>query len=173
LAQPLQVLARQLADSPAHAFALGLLRSSEVVSPLAQAAHIVSFSIVLGVAGMIALRVLGVGLRSQSPPEMGQRLYPWLAGALVVLLLTGSLLFLARPDRYLVNLAFQTKLALLLINMAFTAVLAVGLRRDARLSRETFWRGPAARALAGVSVLLWVATILAGRMIAYASSVSE
>ena len=173
MAQPLQVLAQQLTDSPAHAWALGLLRASQIVSPLAQAAHIVGFSIVLGVSGMIALRVLGLGLASQSPPEMGRRLYPWLGGALVVLLLTGALLFLAQPQRYLVNLAFQAKLALLLANLALTAVLAAGLRRDARHGREAFWRGPAARLLAAVSVLLWVATILAGRMIAYASSVSE
>jgi hypothetical protein len=104
---------------------------------------------------------------------MGRRLYPWLAGALIVLLLTGSLLFLARPERHLVNLAFQTKLALLLANLALTALLAAGLRRDARLGGETFWRGATARVLAAVSVLLWIATILAGRMIAYASSVAE
>lgn len=167
MAQPLQVLAQQLTDSPAHDWALILLRASPAVSPLAQAAHIVSFSIVVGVSGMIALRVLGMGLRSQSPPEMARRLYPWLAGALVVLLLTGSLLFLAKPQRYLVNAAFQIKLILLLINLALTAVLAAGLRR------ERFRPRPGPRVLAGLSVLLWVATILAGRMIAYATSVSE
>ncbi len=167
MAQPLQVLARQLTDSSAHAWALDLLRSSEIVSPLAQAAHIVGFSIVLGVSGMIALRVLDLGLASQSPPEMGRRLYPWLGVALVVLLLTGSLLFLARPERYLVNLAFQVKLSFLLVNLAMTAVLAAVLRR------ENGWRTAAARVLAAISVLLWIATILAGRMIAYASSVAE
>ena len=167
MAQPLQVLARQLTDSPAHTWALGLLRSSEIVSPLAQAAHIVGFSIVLGASGMIALRVLGLGLASQSPPEMSRRLYPWLGGALVVLLLTGSLLFLARPERYLVNSAFQAKLSFLLVNLAMTAVLAAVLRR------ETGWRTAAARVLAAISVLRWIATILAGRMIAYASAVAQ
>lgn len=167
MAQQLQALAQQLTDSPAHDWALSLLRASPTVSPLAQAAHIVSFSVVVGVSGMIALRVLGLGLRSQSPPEMARRLYPWLAGALVVLLMTGSLLFLARPLRYLVNTAFQIKLILLLINLAITAVLATALRR------ERFRPGPAPRLLAGLSVLLWIATILAGRMIAYATSVAE
>lgn len=167
MAQFLQVLAQLLTDSPAHDWALSLLRASPVVSPLAQAAHIVSFSIVLGVSGMIALRVLGLGLRSQSPLEMARRLYPWLVGALVVLLLTGSLLFLARPQRYLVNTVFQIKLVLLLINLALTAVLA------ARLRRNIYPSGWGPRALAGLSVLLWVATILAGRLIAYASSVAE
>lgn len=167
MAQSLQMLAQQLTDSPAHDWALSFLRASPAVSPLAQAAHIVSFSIVLGVSGMIALRVLGLGLKSQSPPEMARRLYPWLAGALVVLLLTGSLLFLARPQRYLVNAAFQVKLVLLLINLALTAVLA------ASLKREVYPSGWGPRLLAGLSVLLWVATILSGRMIAYVSTVGE
>ncbi len=167
MAQLLQMLAQLLTDSPPHDWALTLLRASPIVSPLAQAAHIVSFSIVVGVSGMIALRVLGLGLRSQSPPEMARRLYPWLAGALVVLLLTGSLLFLARPHRYLANTAFQIKLVLLLVNLALTAALAAGLRR------EGFRSGPGPRVLAGLSVVLWVATILAGRMIAYVSTVDE
>lgn len=165
MATPLQVLAQQLADSPAHEWALFLLRASPAVSPLAQAAHIVSFSIVFGVSGMIALRVLGLGLRSQSSPEMARRLYPWLAGALIVLLLTGGLLFLAKPQRYLVNAAFQLKLALLVVNVALTAALAGALRQPAP--------GLAPRVLAGLSASLWVATILAGRMIAYVPSVAE
>lgn len=167
MADLFQALAQLLTDSPAQAWSLSLLRASEVVSPLAQAAHVIGFSIVLGVSGMIALRILGLGLGSQSPPEMARRLYPWLAGALVVMLLTGSLLFLAKPQRYLVNLVFQIKILLLLTNLAITAVLAAGLRREA------FWRGAAARGLAGISALLWIATILAGRMIAYAPSAAE
>jgi hypothetical protein len=167
LAQPIQALAQSLTDSPVHAWALGLLRASEAVSPLAQAAHIIGFSIALGVSGMIALRILGLGLGSQSPPEMARRLYPWLAGALVVLLLTGALLFLAQPQRYLVNPVFQAKMLLLMANLTITAVLAAGLRR------EPYWRGVTARGLAGASALLWIATILAGRMIAYAPSAAE
>lgn len=167
MAQLLQLLAQYLADSPAHDGALTLLRASPAVSPLAQSAHIVSFSIVLGVSGLIALRVLGLGLASQPPPDMARRLYPWMSGALVVLLLTGALLFLAKPERYAVNLAFQTKIILLVINLGLTAGLAASLRRNTGAS------GLPTRACAGLSVLLWIATILAGRLIAYVSSAVE
>ena len=74
MAQFLQVLAEQLTDSPAHDWALSLLRASPAVSPLAQAAHIVGFSIVVGVSGMIALRVLG--LESLLPGQWDRAAWP-------------------------------------------------------------------------------------------------
>lgn len=169
LVQALQTLGAFLADSPAHDAALTLLRASPVVSPLAQVAHIIGFSIVIGAAGAIALRVLGIGVKSQAPQEMARRLYPWLGGALVVLVLTGSLLFLARPDRYLINPAFQLKMALLIANLVLTALLAAALPRRHVIAPWTTPRGAALRLAAGLSLAIWIATILAGRMIAYVS----
>ncbi len=166
MAQYIDAFGEWLNDSVLREHVRAFLRSQNFISPTIQSLHIVSFSVVLGTAGVIALRLLGLGAKGQDPQEMARRLYPWMWTALVILLLTGSMLFLNRPTRYLHNVSFQSKVFMLLAAVGLTAVLQWGLARG-----NDYWSAPArrpiGRAIAGVSLVLWVAIILAGRLIAY------
>ncbi len=150
-----------------HFWARDTLRGNNWVSPLIQSIHIVSVAAVIGAIGVIDLRILGLAARSQAPSEMASRLLPWLWTALVLLALTGFMLILNRPPRYLDNAAFLAKMLMLATAVILTLLLSRGLRRGDDYWFATPARLAAGRTLAGASVALWVGVILAGRWIAY------
>jgi hypothetical protein len=85
-----------------------------------------------------------------------------------VLLITGLTMCIGEPDRVLVNQIFWTKMVL----VVSVFLLTLGLRRpflEPSFKPGSVWRGRHARALAGLSLLLWAAVVVCGRWIAYGS----
>lgn len=156
----LRELARWIADSAAHDVAVNWLRNVPGLPPIAQTLHLVSIAVVLGSIVIFNLRVLRLMVPSQDPVEMSRRLAPWTWGALPVLLASGSLFVLARPHRYFVNPVFGIKLAALI---AACVLAAIGYALARRGKTESL----RARGVAFAGLLAWVATIFAGRWIAY------
>ena len=125
--------------------------SHEWVIPTIQSIHIVAISVALVSAFMIAFRALGWTGSDQSPAETMERFWPWLAGSLVVLLVTGALMVVGEPARELLAFSFWLKMCLV--------VLATTL---------TWWVGRSqAKALTFVTLLVWIGIIFLGRLIAY------
>lgn len=91
---------------------------------------------------------------------MAQRLMPWFWAALPVLFASGLIFVLARPGRYFSNPIFGIKMLLLLAATVTAAYIQRRARAEAALTVST-------KLLAGVSVLLWLTIVLAGRWIAY------
>lgn len=143
------------------------LQNVSWIIPAVQSVHIVCIAIVMGSVFLIDLRLLGVAGHSQSVSSLTKRLLPWVWCALVVLLITGSLLAIAEPVRSLMNPAFQAKMLMVLTVGFLTFYFQDVIRGD-----EAFWEmTPARRATAKltalVSLLLWVGIVFAGRWIAY------
>jgi hypothetical protein len=152
-----------LAETPLSLFIQGI----EWIIPLVQTIHILAIAVVMGSVGLIDLRLLGLAGRSQSIVSMAGRLLPAVWIALGVLACSGAILAIGEPLRSLANPAFHLKMLLLLVVVSLTLFLQRSLRTD-----PTFWElSPArrltARLTAVVSLLLWVAIIVAGRWIAY------
>jgi hypothetical protein len=160
MAEPLRELARALAHSGAHDLAVDLLRTVPGLPPIMQTLHLASIAVVLGSIVVLSLRVLGWAVPSQAPAEMSRRLAPWTWGALPVLIVSGSIFVLARPQRYFTNPMFGIKFALLIPALALTAALYA-------VTRRTESTPLAARVLAVASLLAWIGVVLAGRWIAY------
>lgn len=145
---------------------LGTVRG---VAPIVQTIHILSVTALMASVVFVNLRVLGLAVPSQQLSEMIRRLMPWTWGGLLLLLLTGSTFVVALPDRYLHNPVLGIKISMLIP----AVVLAVAFSRlSAR--EDNYWdassaRRRRARVMASVSLLLWMAVVLAGRWIAYAS----
>jgi hypothetical protein len=99
--------------------------------------------------------------------ELTRRLLPWLWCTLPVMLLSGLLFVLARPQRYFSNPIFGWKFALLLPAVALAGILHV-----ISIRRPDYWQvrtmRAAAKAIAAASLVLWIGVVLAGRWIAYA-----
>ncbi len=125
--------------------------------------HTIGMGFLAGGSMAIDLRILGFAPRMQLAPMRKFFLVLWLA--LAVNAVSGILLLIAYPTKALTNPVFYLKLVLI-------AVAVVILRR---IEREVFDdasvdQRPLAtkvRVLAAVSLLSWVATITAGRLLAY------
>jgi hypothetical protein len=161
-------LGRWLAATPLSRAAHDALNSSGLVAPIDETLHILALTTLFASAAVLHLRVLGAVGQDRPLGPLARRLLPLTWGALGVLLLTGGLLVMNRPGRYLRNDMFVAKMALLTLGVAWTLVLQFGFSLD-----EGFWERTAARrrtAQGGAiaALVLWSGVIVAGRWIAYA-----
>lgn len=140
------------------------LRESSVAYPLANAAHILAIGLIVGTTVALDLRLLGL-FRSYELRALGPPLARIAAAGVILAAITGFLLFIVQPVTYVRNEAFLIKLGLVGLGIANAAILH-GLPH---------WR----RALAGqgvartlklsalLSLLIWVAAVVAGRWIGF------
>ena len=161
-------IARAIAGTPLSQTIYQTLRTVRGVAPIVQTIHILSVTALMASVVFINLRVLGWAVPSQQLSEMLRRLMPWTWTALLLLLLSGSVFVLALPNRYLHNPVLGIKISMLIPVIILAVVFArLGRREDdywdASLSRKR-----RAKAMASVSLVLWVMVVLAGRWIAYA-----
>jgi hypothetical protein len=140
------------------------------VVPTSQSIHIVCVCLVFTSALMINLRLLGVGASGRTISQLTKTLVPWMWGALVVLLLTGTVQTIAEPVRQFVTPAFWAKMCMIIIVAAMTGVFARKVRANAARWDAAGTRPAAARAFAIGSSILWIAIIICGRFIAYTSA---
>ena len=119
--------------------------------PTVQSIHIAGIGIALVSACMIVFRVLGWTADDQTLLETRQRFWPWLAGALAVLALTGAIMVIGEPSRELLAFSFWLKMLLVISGTWLTWMIS---RRGAS-------------SLAALTLLVWVAIIFLGRLIAY------
>lgn len=135
-----------------------LVRRSVWAYPVLESVHIAAFATLVGSLLLLELRVFGV------QPALPLPAFAWLAvrTALVAFALaaaSGSLLFISAATELAANPAFRLKLVLILMAGVNALVFHArdSLRRQDQMAR---WQ-------AGASLLIWLAVIAAGRMIAY------
>ena len=160
-------LVEVISTSVVREYVLWALMNIPGLPPVAQAIHIMGIAVVVASIMMIALRFLNIAVPSQSPTEMISRLMPWLWCALLVMLMTGVIFIIARPDRYFYNPIVVWKFSFLsgglLLAMALHAM---------NMYQNGFWESSdrrliAARVLSVLTILSWLGVIFAGRWIAY------
>lgn len=146
------------ATAPAQA-----MRGNAWLYPAVETVHILGFVLLVGAVAMFDLRVLGFG-RALPVRALAHHLLPWSAGSVLVVVPSGLLMLSAQAGEMLGNPVFLLKLAL---------VAAAGLNALA-FHLSPWWRGGAAGAVprrarvqALLSLLLWMAVIACGRMLAY------
>ena len=161
-------LIRALDGSAVNALAVRLLSEVPGFPPIIQTVHLLGITAIMGSVVMIDLKVLGLAIPSQSTPDVIRRLMPWTWCALPILAVSGLVFVFARPQRYFVNPVFGTKFALLVPALILAAALQVMSARNPGLWKEPGAARVSARAIAAVSLLLWIGVVLAGRWVAYA-----
>ena len=135
--------------------------------PTLQSIHILAIAIVMSSIAMLDLRLAGFLGREQSMRGLTLRFYPWIWGALAVLLATGLLQIMAEPARELLNWIFWTKMGLIVGAILFTAPVQRMLE-DCRYRDLSARKRRIVRTCAVLSLVLWVAVLTCGRWIAYA-----
>jgi len=135
--------------------------------PVIQSLHIVGIGIAVGSALMITLRVLGWAGTDQSLSQTLRRFGPWLTGALLLLLASGSLLIVAEPVRELVTLSFWLKMACVATLAVIATMFQASVKKQPQLWEQTLIRRRSVRLAAMLTFVLWGCIIILGRLIAY------
>jgi hypothetical protein len=136
--------------------------------PIVQSAHVLGITVFLGLSVMLDLRTLGFSFREVRASEVAAQTLPWVAVSGLSTLVTGMLLFLAEPSRFVANPFFAVKAVALVLAAVNLLVFHLGV-----YSRVAEWddtgRPPlAARASAVFSLTLWAIVLIASRFVAYA-----
>lgn len=116
--------------------------------------HTFGLAVVVGANAVVDLRLLGMAPRI--PIQALRPLFPIMWWAFALNFVTGVLLFMADATTKAGQRMFYIKLAMIVLALVVTR------RVWKRLDRDTDLRG-----LAAVSLLLWTAAIIAGRLLAY------
>lgn len=142
------------------------MRDSMWLYPAVETVHIVGFTILVGAVIMFDLRVLGLSKRV--PVRMlASHLLPWGATALVLIVPAGLLMFSSDAGNLVSNRAFVLKMLLLMLAGANAAAFHMGVFRTAPQWDHGVTAPLAARLHAAASLLIWLAIVTCGRMIAY------
>jgi hypothetical protein len=143
------------------------LHESIWVYPIVESVHVLTLSLFLGLTVIIDLRLLGASLSATPVSQVMRRLGPWMLAGFAVMVVSGALLFYAAPVRTYSSIFFRLKMTFLL--MAGLNVAVFHLTTSRTMPQWDLDRRPPIRArLAGaVSLALWAAIAVCGRMIAY------
>lgn len=134
--------------------------------PVVEIFHIIGFVILVGGIVVLDLRLLGL---SKALPVrlLARHVLPWSLGALLLIVPSGLLMFIAHAGDFVANTAFITKMVLLLCAGANAAAFHAGVFRGAAdwdIAAEV----PAAAKLhALASLLIWAGVLACGRLLAY------
>jgi hypothetical protein len=80
--------------------------------------HVAAITFVVGMIAVVDLRLIGLASRKSAVSDLCREALPWTWTAFAISALTGAVLFLAQPVKYVGNFAFQMKFAV----MALAAV---------------------------------------------------
>jgi hypothetical protein len=127
----------------------------------------VGLALFVGTAAMLDFRLTGVALRQVPVSQMVARLFPWIAAGFVVMAGSGSLLFFSNPVVYYGNVFFRIKMALLVLAGANAWVFHYRLYPGVAQWDEAAVPPRRIRRAGAISLALWAALIMAGRLIYY------
>lgn len=126
-----------------------------------EAIHLVGLCLLGGALLVVDLRLFGAGLRKSSISELGSQAHPWLVGATILMLVTGTLLWVSEPIKLYYNDSFWWKVRALPFALIFTYTIR---RRVVRAATEASGR---TRIVGFVSLALWFTVAAAGRWIGF------
>ena len=143
------------------------IRESAWGYPILETAHVASIVFFAGLVIVMDLRLVGLAFTHAPLTQIQRRLFPWQMAGFVPSTATGLLLCCIDPLRYYGNVFFWVKLGMLVLaGINALAFHRTTYRTAARWDEDP--QVPGTVRLAGaVSLLLWSAIIVSGRLIAF------
>lgn len=145
---------------------LEVLRNGKYSIPVLQSFHLAGITAVLGVVCILALRLLGIGMLKISLRTLYRELSGWFLAFLIITLVSGFIIAIIDPTRYLANTSFRVKMACLAASILFHYTIFRSVVRNAP-DEETPRTTPSLAVLGCVSLVLWFSVGWAGRFIAF------
>ncbi len=142
-------------------FAVFIGRQDQMVGAVAQLVHIAGLILVLAPILLISLRLFGTGLVSQTPEQLARATAPFIWIGLVLLALSGIIIFLPVAAHYYPNPIFRFKFVLLgfalLFHLTWYRKVVYGNGGVAWINGST----------AAVALVAWFGVAYAGRFIGF------
>lgn len=146
------------------------IRDSLFLFPLIESTHVFGLALVFGTIAIIDLRLLGIASTQRSFQRMSSDILKWTWAAFALTALTGALMFSTNARVYYHNSFFRTKMLLL----ALSGINMLVFERTAGRTIHSWNKAPSAptvgKAVAVVSLTLWISIIFMGRLIGFTTS---
>jgi hypothetical protein len=134
------------------------MASSVWAYPIVETLHMCAIVMVVGTAAIVDFRLIGWRLRSMPVAELATQLAPWTHAGIIGILMTGPLLFVTDPDRYVGNFYFRLKMTCLALTILFDFFVGRRLRASGNTAGEF-----EQKFVGGISLLLWAGVVTGGR----------
>ena len=108
------------------------IRESIWLFPVIEAFHLLGLGLIGGAILMVDLRLMGAGLVKQPVAQLAAAVEPWLLGSLVLMITTGTLLFLSEATKAYYSLPFWVKMTSLFLALLFTFTVRRRVTRSGR-----------------------------------------
>ena len=139
------------------------IRDSAWLFPVIESVHLLALTVIGGAVLVVSLRLLGFGMRSISLRTIARSAQPMLNWSLVVMFITGLLLFSSEAAKCYEHVAFWFKMTCLLLACIFTFTTY----RKVVMADEDTVTPVRARLTAIVSLALWTGVGIGGRWIGF------
>jgi len=146
------------------------IRDSLFAFPLLESAHVIGLTLVFGTIAIVDLRLLGVASTQRSFQGLASDTLKWTWVAFALTALTGALMFITNAAVYFHNAYFRAKIVLLVLAAINVLVFEWTAGRTVRRWDEAPSAPPVGRAIAAVSLVIWIAVIVTGRMIGFTTT---
>jgi hypothetical protein len=128
------------------------------VFPVVESLHLCGFTLLVGSAAIVDLRLMGLCLQRLRISELAATLSPWMWTGFFIQLVTGIFLFSGDPREYVQVAAFRNKMLLLVV----AAIFQYGIVRRATAPDRDAAALTGRRLIGLASLALWTAVPLAG-----------
>lgn len=139
------------------------IRTSTWAFAVIESIHLLGLALVGGSVLIVDLRLLGFGLHRHKVSQLARDTQPWLIGSLLVMVLTGTGLFLSEALKCYYNTSFWVKMTALPLALLFTFTI----RRHVVMSEDGRIGPRGQKLVALVSIALWFCVAAAGRWIGF------
>lgn len=139
------------------------VRGSKYAFPIIEAIHLLGLTVLLGVMVIISLRLFGVILKHESTRDLATDLRPFTWMSIIVMLVTGFLLFASEALKCYDSPSFRFKMACLILALIFQ----VTVYHRATTSVDVDKRPGLAKITAILALALWFGVGFGGRAIGF------
>ena len=129
--------------------------------PLIETIHILALTMLYGCIVILSLRMMGALMKGWTVAHLAEELKPWLNTSLVIILISGTLLYLSEAMKAFTNDAFWVKVYLLAAALTFHFTVFRRVARSEEVSPGT------GKLVGALSIFLWLGIGCAGRAIGF------
>ena len=146
------------------------IRESLFLFPLIESVHVIGLALVFGTILIIDLRLLGSASVERPFRKMASDILKWTWAAFALAAVTGSLMFITNAGVYYHNFYFRAKMLLLVLAGLNMLAFELTAGRTVRSWDKAPSAPPSGRAVAVLSIVIWIGVIFAGRLIGFTAT---